>query len=155
MRRLITLLGVLLVLGLCSGCLTRLRADVLPDANLSKDYSYYVQHRFGDERGIDVVLRDQLRRWGRQAESGERESMPDDTDVLVTYEDIWTWDFTMFMVSLDVKFRDPENEAVLASARSTRGSLARKSAEFMANETIEAIFQKGDPNEAPPPPLEE
>ena len=50
------------------------------------------------------------------------------------------WDITMYMLELNIEIRHPRTDYVLATGRSFRTSLARKSPEEMVEEVIGEIF---------------
>jgi len=132
------------------GC-SSVTARVVGDADLSKSRTFYVEKNEKDNHGIDVMLRDELRKWGRRATSGPKGLSGAGAHVLVTYSDSWFWDFRMYMMELKVEFRDPETREVVASAVSHRDSYTSKSPEHMVWESLVEIFEKAHPEETPPP----
>jgi len=62
-------------------------------------------------------------------------------DAVVTYQDRWMWDITMYMLKLDVQVHDGNSGAVIASAQAVRPSLQRKSPEGMVQEVLGEIFK--------------
>lgn len=62
-------------------------------------------------------------------------------DALVTYQDKWMWDITMYMLQLSIQIRDGKDRTVLATGQSFRPSLVRKSPEGMVNEVLGEIFK--------------
>ncbi len=140
------------VLGLlfAGGC-SSLKANAVRDADLSKGRTFYVQKVPKDTHGLEVILRDELLRWGRKATHGPEGKMPAGTDVLVTYVNHYWWDMRMYLMQLDVEFRDPKTKKVVASAVNKRTSLVSRSAAYMAWEALVAVFKKTNPDEKPPP----
>jgi hypothetical protein len=61
-------------------------------------------------------------------------------DAILTYQDKWMWDITMFMYQLSIQLRDGQTHMVLANGQSWRPSLDRKRPEEMAEEVLRAIF---------------
>ena len=141
-----TLLAALL---LTSACSSTLEASVEPGAHLTRERTYHVLTRESDAYDVDDLIAAELRRWGRTASAGPIESLPANADVLVTYEDRWFWDITMYMLSLDVQFRDPLTERELARGKSMRTSLVRRSAAGMVEEVLTAVFAQAAPGEGP------
>ena len=84
------------------------------------------------------VISDRLNAMGYQSTYGA--STPKETDSIVTYQDRWMWDITMYMIRLTIQIRDGKSRAILASAESYRPSLERKSPEGMAEEVLTEIF---------------
>ena len=63
-----------------------------------------------------------------------------DVDAVVTYSDRWMWDFTMYMLSLDITLRDGRTGFPMAVGQSMHASLTRKSPEEMVREVLGNIF---------------
>ncbi len=104
----------------------------------------YVVHLPADERRVDNMIVAELRERGINAVSVESGQAPADADVVVTYQDKWMWDMTMYMIELRMQFREAEQGGVLATGQSTRTSLVRKSPEGMVEEVLNEIFAKFD-----------
>lgn len=75
-------------------------------------------------------------------QSGLPEQMPSDTRLLVTYEGKCWWNITMYLMHLTIQIRDPATKQLLATGISKRSSLARKSAEGMVREVLEALVEE-------------
>jgi hypothetical protein len=148
-RILISLLFVLATAS-TSACKHTVEAKALPSVDLGAQRTFGVRRLAADNRGIDRLLVEELRRWNRSARAlADTESLTD-AEVLVTYQDRWMWDLTMYMLSLDVQLRDPETEEILASGQVTRTSVIRKSPEHMVHEVLTSIFSEACPAETPP-----
>lgn len=130
-----------LVLGLTSGCVTQLKSDVSPGTHLAALKKIHVVHQPADERGIDGLIAERLNLMGRQATHGEKSGMPADTQAIITYQDKWMWDITMYMIELNVQVRNPGSDIALASGHSMRTSLARKSPPAMVEEVLTDLFK--------------
>jgi hypothetical protein len=125
------------------GCATsQLNADVSPGTNLGELKTIYVVHLPKDERGIDRLIADRLNVMGKQATSGEKAAIPADVDAVVTYQDKWMWDITMYMIELNIQLRHPKTDMSFASGHSLRTSLVRKSPPEMVQEVLTEIFNK-------------
>lgn len=141
MKRVIRVIQVGLLLAMISGCAnTSLTSDVDPSADLSTLQSFYVAKLPSDERGIEKMIEDELNAIGKHAFSGEDPKPPSPVDAVVTYEDKWMWDITMYMLELEIDLRDPDTNYEFATGRSYRTSLARKSPEEMVKEVLSKIF---------------
>lgn len=130
----------LFLLG-CASRIHSLDSRITPNINLHAYKTFYVVQHAKDTRHLDKIIRDQMRGIGLKAESGPAGSKPPGMDVIVTYEDRWTWDVTMYLLSLSIDLRDSRNDLLLATGKSYRFSFARKPPEFMAREILEAIFK--------------
>ena len=126
---------------LFTGCVTQLNSDVSPDAKLQEVKKIFVVRLPNDERGIDKLIADRLSVMGKEATSGERSEAPADADAIVTYQDKWMWDITMYMIELNVQVREPKSDIALATGHSLRTSLARKSPAEMVAEVLNDIFK--------------
>jgi hypothetical protein len=131
------ILGAGLLLGGCAST----AAQKAPGADLSKVKSIYVVHLAPDGRGVNRVIADQLNLMGYRATTGEANAIPADVDATLTYQDKWMWDITMYMIQLSVQLREPKTDIALATAKSYRPSLQRKSPAGMAEEVLTQLFQ--------------
>jgi hypothetical protein len=136
------MLGLALAAALLSlaACAT-LKGSHAPDVNLKSDKTYYVVHRAEDNGGVDKLIAARLTAMGYTASSGDSPTPPAPVDVVVTYEDHWMWDMTMYMIRLSIQFHDGKTGAVIASAESYRPSLERKSPEAMVQEVLTKIYE--------------
>lgn len=130
--------AVLLVFG-CA----KLTASVPSGTDISKLKSFYVVRLVQDERGINQLIRNELATRGLEATTGPESARPQTVDVIVSYEDRWMWDITMYMLSLSITFRHPETNTFLASGQSYRPSLERKEPLEMVKEVLDEIFKTG------------
>ena len=136
---LIFMFGV--ILG--GGCaVTQLNSVVTPNVNLSNFKEIYVVHLDADGRGIDKLIATRLAAMGYKVSNGPEASIPKDPDAIVTYQDKWMWDITMYMIELNIQIRDPKTNIAVASGHSLRTSLARKSPEEMVEEVLTKIFNR-------------
>ena len=137
---------ILFLLGaqlLFSGCANQSIATMSPGSSLGNPRSFYVVRLEADKRGVNILIRDRLIALGYTAESGEEKPFPKNhTDVVVTYEDRWAWDVTMYMLQLTITFRDPSDGYPMVVGKSLHSSLTRKSPEAMVQEVLTSIFNK-------------
>ena len=122
------------------GC-AKLTASVPDGAELGKLKSFYVVRHERDGRGINELIRNDLATRGVTATTGPESARPTTVDTIVTYEDRWMWDMTMYMLSLNISFRDGTNNALLASGQSYRPSLERKEPPAVVKEVLDEIFK--------------
>ena len=138
--RIVFFSAALLLLGGCAN--QDLIADVDPSTDLSALNSFYVARLAADERGVEQLIADELNAMGKTATAGAAQTPPSPVDAVVTYEDSWMWDITMYMLELTVYFEDPETEYRFATGRSYRTSLVRKSPEEMVKEVLVKMFDE-------------
>ena len=140
-RKLILNLSLLLLLIIffASGCaVNRATATVDPTADLSTIKSMYVTRYAADDRGINLLITNKLKKMGYDVTTGVGKSS--DVDVVVTYVDKWMWDITMYMLEINIEFRNPESEFVFATGKSYRTSLVREPPEVMIDEVLRDMF---------------
>jgi len=141
LKQLFTALA-LLSLGLFwSGC-ANMQTSKAPGADLHQYHSFYVAKLPADGRGIEKIIASRLQLMGYQATSGDTDAPPSPVDALVTYQDKWMWDITMYMIKLDVQIRDGKTNMIVANGESMRPSLQRKSPEGMVEEVLGNIFKQ-------------
>jgi hypothetical protein len=142
LRRIAVLVPLLALLVLSSGCaVNRATANVSPDANIGRVKSFYVVKTQGDERNVDKLISDNLQKRGFTTTSGPQPAQaPSGIDAVVTYNDKWMWDITMYMLELTVQFRNPANNFPMATGNSFHTSLTRKSPPEMVDEVLTNIF---------------
>lgn len=136
------LIGALFAL-LLTGCAnTELISDVDPQVDMTQIKSFHVVKFDKDNRGIEKLIADRLNTMELQATSGPGKIPEKPVQAIVEYQDKWMWDITMYMLELNIDFRDPETNYKFASGRSYRTSLVRKSPEEMVEEVLNDIFSK-------------
>jgi hypothetical protein len=91
--------------------------------------------------GVNVLIRDELARRGVTVATGPESARPTPVDTIVTYEDRWMWDMAMYLLSLNISFRDGTTNALLASGQSYRPSLERKEPPAVVKEVLDEIFK--------------
>jgi hypothetical protein len=133
-------LAILLATALLAACATANFARA-PDADLHKLKTFYVVRVPEDERGIEKLISKQLLTLGFQCTSGDAPTPASPVDAIVTYEDRWMWDITMYMIKLSIQVHDGATGAILANGEVMRPSLQRKSPEGMVEETLGVVFQ--------------
>ncbi len=112
MTRLLSSLLLVLLLGGCASTNTRVERRQAPEGM----QRYFVLANSNDNRAIDRRIANALRAHGLTAESGPRTMMPEDTQVLVSYEDHWSWDFGDRLNYLRITFRNSTNAQPWANA---------------------------------------
>jgi len=132
---------VALAIGALAGCATQ-NVSHAPGADLSTLKTIYVQKLAADQRGVDLLFVKQLNEWGYKATSGAAEKPAEPVDALLTYQDRWAWDITMYMLRLNAQIRDGQSGAIIASAESMRPSLERLSPPEMVKEVLQAALKK-------------
>jgi hypothetical protein len=134
--RFFAVLGSLLVITGCANT----DFSKAPGTDLSQLETFFVVKLSADERGIERLISDRLNMMGYQSTYGV--TPPEGVDAIVTYQDKWMWDITMYMLQLDVQVRDSKTSRILASGRSYRPSMQRKSPEGMVEEVLTQLMRQ-------------
>ena len=109
--------ALLAVVVTLSGCATQsLRMDVAPGTDLQEFRTFYVRKLPADGRGVERLISEQLNTMGYSSTYGVSMASPHPVDIVVTYEDHWMWDITMYMLQLDIAFRPFEKPRTLGSS---------------------------------------
>jgi hypothetical protein len=132
--------GLVAAVLLLSACAT-VNSSKAPDANLKRLKTFYVARLPADERGIEKLFATRLQQMGYPSTSGDAQTPPSKVDAVLTYQDRWMWDITMYMIRLDVQIRDGESGAILATGQVMRPSLQRKSPEGMVEEVLKETMK--------------
>lgn len=120
----------------------KIGSRVSHDTDFTDYGTFYVVRHTEGEIHIDEMIRDELRKVGLNASSGPPQFQPQDVDVLVTFEDRWMWDITMYLMSLTIEFREADTGILLATGQSYRPSLERRPPEEMVREIMASIFEE-------------
>lgn len=134
-------LGIVPVLLLCAACVSNLEAKRVPGTDLAQLKTFYVQKLPADGRGVEQLIVDRLNLMGFRASHGANEPPATAVDAIVTYQDKWMWDITMYMIQLDVQIRDPQTKMLLVTGQTMRSSLIRKTPEGMVEEVLTELFK--------------
>ena len=106
---------MVLALGVLLGGCASYDSQVDQGRSLAKIQRFFVVSNLNDNHGLDHQLAEALKARGRVAEVGPLTMMPDDTQVVVTYADRWTWDFGDHLVYLQLAARDAHAEQSFAT----------------------------------------
>lgn len=141
MKSMAKVIGLLFLLFLMVGCSKAIiKSDCDPNIDLAKLKTFYVRKLPAEEMGLEKIIAGKLNEFGFQATSGVHSTPPHPVDAIVTYRDRWMWDITMYMLEINIKFRNPQTDYVFANGKSYRTSLARKSPEEMIDEVLRDMF---------------
>src|SRR5579862_5055220 len=96
-----------------AGCST-MSTRSLPKADIGHYKHVFVEHRLADSYGIAEEITRQLNEMGYDATMGPMTMMPTNAEIIVSYEDMWTWDFNTYMIEIDMSVRSARNDRILA-----------------------------------------
>jgi len=128
-----------IMLSGCAADLTTSSKKIPPDVR-----KIYVQTVEGDGYNVDGIIAQQLKSMGYTAVVGAAAKPSQQMDVILTYNDQWSWDMSVFLFKLTIKVRDPLSGKLITAGEVRRTSFARTSAEEMARELLEELFEKTD-----------
>ncbi len=131
------LLLAVLSLSACSSFSTRSAPSVPP----KRIDHIFVDHRLSDGRHLDKLIAAELRRRGYDADSGPSTMMPVGEDAIVSYQDTWTFDFTTYLIELDVTVRDARSGVEIATGRYFHPSVTGTNPTRMVAKVLDQIFQ--------------
>jgi hypothetical protein len=126
------------VLGACSSLETHRN----PQADLSHLKRFYVERRLSDDHHVDEAIVDGLKALGFEASSGPLTMMPDGVDALVSYEDVWAWDFKTYLIQLNIGFENPNSGRPLAAGTYRQPSVITKEPSQVVRQILRPLFQR-------------
>ena len=140
MRNAFRVICMILVCWLVTGCAS-MQSSRAPGTDLSTLHTFYVQKLPEDDGSVVKVISDRLNAMGYQSTYGAGEHPPKETDSIVTYQDRWMWDITMYMIELTVILREPKTDFPLARGNSMHTSLTRLPPKDMVQEVTANMFK--------------
>jgi hypothetical protein len=116
--------AALLALGasFLAGC-AQLSTRSLPNSGIASYKHIFVEQRLADNYGVADAMAKELRDMGYDANSGALTMMPPDAELIVSYDDMWAWDFNTYMIEFDVQVRSARNDKILAVGHYYRPSM--------------------------------
>lgn len=128
---------ILLTLTFLTACSsTDVRRDSKVDLHQYK--RFYVEHRLNDNNGVDAMIAADLKQRGFDATYGHLTMMPDDAQILITYDARWTWDFHSYLIDLEISAKHAKTRNLIATGSTHHAGITKKRPEKM----IHAIFKK-------------
>lgn len=140
---------LLVILFLATGCDSVYRWKD-PKVDLSKRRLFYVEAELSDGKNLHLAIADELRRLGYPARSGVLTMIPDSADTLVSYQSRWTWDFSTYLIELNIQVRDVQTGRILASSGYHRPAVDGTSTEDLIHKVVTSIFPPKQKQPAPP-----
>lgn len=133
LRLLVPLLALLL-----AGC-AQLTRDGRGDLGAFR--KVFVEQRLNDSLGVHRLLVAELRALGYDASGGWLTELPEDAQLVVTYDARETWDFRPYLIELNAAVRPARDyHRVVATARYFRPGLTNKPPEAMVRELAATLF---------------
>ncbi|AWI09198.1 hypothetical protein CKA38_08070 [Ereboglobus luteus] len=127
-----------------SGCATY-KANVKPDADLSKYQRVWVKSNMNDNRGIGHFIREALRARGLESDLGPLTMMPLNTQAIISFTDSWAWDFKDHMTGLTLSFKDTKIDFPIATATYVGHTSFTKAPHEIAEKLVDKLFSENTP----------
>jgi hypothetical protein len=108
--------GLLLACLFLGGCVSYDRHD-LREHGLDGVKRFFVLSNQNDNHGIDHQIEAALKIRGNEASVGPMTMLPDDAQVIVTYDDRWEWDFGDHLIFLQLTARDRRSSDPISTVR--------------------------------------
>ena len=125
-----------------SGCaVNEATATRVSDMDLHAVKTIYLIEHADDTHKVSETIRNNLTKRGFQVTVGKEMKPPYPADASVSYMDKWMWDMSMYMIELNISFRNPATDFPALSGNSMHTSLSRKSQEAMVQEVLDNIFK--------------
>jgi len=131
--------AALTVLGLLAGCHT-VHSEVDRKMDATNYRHIYIERELSDGRHLDRVLAQELIKLGYDASSGPLTLMPEDTQAIIAYQARWTFDFTTYLIELDVAARDARTGREFGVGRYFHPAILAKDPAKIAAEVLTPIF---------------
>lgn len=110
-------------------------------ADLSGYRRVFVEQRLNDNLGVDRMLVAELKAMGYDAQNGPLTMMPEDTQLIVTYDVRETWDFRPYVIELNAMVRPAKDyNRIIGAARYFRPGVTNKPAAEMVHELATKLF---------------
>jgi hypothetical protein len=107
------LAGLAITLG---GCVSYER-NLMPGRTLDGVKRFFVLSNQNDNHGLDHQIEAALQIRGNEASVGPLTMLPDDAQVVVSYEDRWEWDFGDHLIFLQITARDRRSPEPIVMVR--------------------------------------
>ncbi len=122
-----------------AGCSTH--TQVNHAARPDQMHHIFVEHLLADGNNIDELIARELRRLGYDASAGPLTMMPEGTQAILAYQPRWAFDFTTYLIELDVALRDAKTGEEIAVSRSFRPSITGNDPSAMIQRVIDPMFE--------------
>ena len=123
-----------------------------PKVDLTKYQHVFVQHLLTDGRGTDEIIARELRHLGYDAIAGPHQMMPENTEMVVIYDDQWNFDFTYYMMKLHLQVLTARTEKLVAESYVDHPSLVGNSPVDMVDTALKGLFKRKGPAIPDPAP---
>jgi hypothetical protein len=126
---------LLAVLGLTTACAS-FSSWKNPAAKFQNRKFFYVESELADGHSLHATIAEELRTMGYNASSGFLTMMPPEADTIVSFQSRWTWDFTTYLIELDLQVRDAKSGKILATVSYHRPGVGGTSTEALIKRVL-------------------
>lgn len=130
----------LVALPWLAGC-SSMTSHKNPAVDFSKFGRFYVEHRLTDDHGIDQMIVNDLRGRGLEATFGPLTMMPEKVDVIISYQDQWTWDFKSYLIELNLSARNARSNRLISTATFRHPGPTGTAPETMIRKILDSFFK--------------
>ena len=136
------LIRLLLILLFLSSCSSALMVEPVPLEYRKPSLKYYVENHGKDKRHLETIIAKEIQKHGMNVSTGSSpNARPNNIDILVVYEDRWSWDMSNYLAYMRIDLRSPKTNVLLATGSSDQTSGARKSEEIIIQNIISEMFK--------------
>jgi hypothetical protein len=138
--------GLLCLVPLLSGC-SHLQTRLAPSARLADYHNVFVEHELSDGRSVDLFIQRKLQAMGFVAAAGPLTMKPTEAELVLSYQEHWTFDFTTYIIEIDMQVHDARTGRELAVGHYFHPSITNEYTSEVVDPLIEQLF---GPNGAKP-----
>ncbi|MCF7688091.1 MAG: hypothetical protein K9M98_05345 [Cephaloticoccus sp.] len=131
---------VLLIFPLLTAC-SSMTSRRNPAVDITQYKRFYVEQRLNDNNSTAALIAADLRARGYVAGHGPLTMMPDDAQVLVTYDARWTWDFRSYLIDLNITAALPHSNKMIATGSYHQPGIRPKDATKMIHILLNGFFK--------------
>ena len=132
------LLGLVLLFGGCASY----ESQVERGRSLNGLQRYFVLSNLNDNHALDRLIVESLRARGLEAEYGPLTMMPDKTQIIVIYDDRWSWDFGDHLVFMKIAVRDTRSNPPFATVAFSATVPGRQTTPELVKQLVDRLFAK-------------
>ena len=130
---------LLSVVVVSTGC-TSVSVRKAPQVEPGRYQRVFVVQPFNENHHVDEMFVDELKRHGKEASSGPLTMMPENAEVVLTYDARWTWDFKTYVIELTAELHTAHTHKKLADGRYYQPSARPKPPEVAVREIVNRMF---------------
>jgi hypothetical protein len=139
------LIRLFLILILLSSCSPASMVEPVPLEYRKPSLRYYVENHGKDKLHLETIIANEIQKHGINVSTGSSpNARPINIDILVLYEDRWSWDMSNYLAYMRIDLRSPKTNVLLATGSSDQVAvsiMARKSEEEIIKNIISEMFK--------------